>query len=197
MEIRVTQNDQVLTRFANGLGALGERRARKVMARALNRAGNPTLTKVRRALTRSTSAPMKVVRKQVVAQRAWAGDDSGGGKLKYTIRATGSPLPLRFFTRAEFKFGVRAKVWGKFQRFEGAFMRGGRWPERVPLTKAGMSGNVFVRTSAARLPIKLVWGPSLPKELVEDRIVEVFDAANARLGDDIAHELDRELSRFG
>lgn len=197
MEVRLRENDQVLARFANGLGALGEGRARKVMARALNRAGNPTLTKVRRELVRSTSAPLAVVRSQVVAQRAWGGDESGSGKLKYTIMATGSALPLRFFTRAEFKFGVRAKVWGRFQRFEGAFMRGGRWPDRVDLTKGGMRGNVFVRTSAARLPIKTVWGPALPKELVEDRIVDVFDTANARLGDDISHELDRELSRLG
>jgi len=197
MDYNLKLGDDVLAKVANGMGALSEGRAKKVMVRALNRAGNPTFTKVKRALVRSTSAPMAIVNKQVSAQRAWAGNDDAGGKLKYIIRATGSPLPLRFFTRAEFSYGVRAKVWGRFQRFPGAFMRGGAWPNRVDLTKGGMRGNVFVRTSKARLPVKVLYGPALPKELIEPKIAKVFDGMAVRLGGDISHELDRELSKFG
>ncbi|MDP1642732.1 MAG: hypothetical protein Q8L59_11155 [Phenylobacterium sp.] len=193
MKVELRQGDDVLQNFANGLGALGEGRARKVMARALNRTGGPTLTKVRRELRTSTSAPAAVVRRQVVAAKAWAGDGSGPGKMEFVIRATGRPLPLSLFKPREFRFGVRAKVWGSFQRYEGMFTRGGRWPDRVPL---GRGGHVFVRTSAARLPIKRAFGPSLPKELIEDKIVMVWRSSTARLGGDIAHELDRELSKF-
>lgn len=194
MKIEIQEGDAVLARFANGLGALGEFRARQVMARGLNRAGMPTLTKVRREIARRTSAPMAIVRKQVVPGRAWAGLAGGSGRLEFSIRASGQALPLAVFKPRELKVGVRAKVWGRFQRFEGAFMRGGQWPNRVQLS---MGGQVFVRTSAKRLPIERMYGPALPKELVEEQVVQVFHGAAARLGDDIAHELDRELSRFG
>lgn len=150
MQLVVRSNDRVLASFANGLGALGEARSRQVMARALNRTGGPTLTKVRRELARATSAPMSIIRRQVVASKAWAGDGSIPGKLDFKIRATGNPLPLRVFKPVEFKFGVRARVWGRFQRFEGAFTRGGLFPDRVALAKGG--GNVFARTGKARLP---------------------------------------------
>ncbi len=194
MKIEIRQGDAVLARFANGLGALGEFKARQVMARGLNRAGMPTLTKVRRELARRTSAPMAIIRRQVVASKAWAGVVGGTGKLEFAIRASGRPLPLAVFKPREFKAGVRAKVWGRFQRFDGSFMRGGRWPARVELS---MGGQVFVRTSAKRLPIERLYGPSLPKELIEDQVVAVFNGSIVRLGNDIAHELDRELSRFG
>lgn len=193
MKVELRQGDAVLERFANSLGALGEGQARKVMARALNRTGGPTLTKVRRELVRATSAPTSIVRKQVVASKAWAGSGEGPGKMEFVIRAAGRPLPLAMFKPREFSFGVRAKVWGRFQRYEGMFTRGGRWPARVPL---GRGGHVFVRTSKARLPIKRAFGPALPKELVEDKIVTVWRSSTARLGDDIAHELDRELTKF-
>jgi len=195
MQIVLRENDQVLRRFANALGALDEGLARKVMVRGLNRTGGPALTQVRRAIAKRTSAPMAIVRRQVVASKAWAGDGTGPGKLEFKVRATGRPLPLRVFRPTEFKFGIRARVWGSVQRFEGAFTRGGLFPNRVELSRTG--GNVFVRSGKARLPIEKMFGPSLPKELVEGEIVQVFEGAILRLGDDIAHELDRELSRFG
>lgn len=194
MRIELRKGDDVLTRFENGLGALGEHRAQKVMARGLNRTGMPALTKVRREIARRTSAPMAIVRREVVASKAWGGEVAGGGKMSFSIRASGRPLSLALFRPREFKFGIRAKVWGRFQRFEGAFMRGGRWPNRVDLN---MAGQVFVRTSAKRLPIERMFGPSLPKSLVEEEVVRVWRDATARLGNDIAHELDRELSKFG
>lgn len=191
--LTIKAGDHVLDRFANGLGALGEQRAKQVIARGLNRAGNPALTAVRRALVKRTSAPLALVKKQVYARKAWAGDEGGAGKLQFEIVAFGRPIPLRDFKPVEFKFGVRAKVWGRFQRFDGAFMRGGLWPNRVGLN---LGDKVFVRETNRRLPIKQVFGPSLPKELIKPEIVKVFTARADTLGDAIAHELDRELSKF-
>jgi len=192
--LTIKAGDDVLHRFSNGLGALGKDRTQKVLARALNRTGGPTLTKVRRVLAARTSTPMSIIRRQVYAQKAWAGAVGGEGKLDFKIIAYGRPLPLAVFKPTEFKFGVRAKVWGRVQRFEGAFMRGGRWPNRVELNMG--TGQVYVRSTKSRTPIERVYGPSLPKELVEEEVFDAFEANVARLGDDIAHELDRELSKF-
>lgn len=196
MKIELKQGDEVLERFANGLGALGDYRARQVMARALNRAGNPSATKVRRAIAKHTSIPYKMVEKGVVVRKAWSGTEAGPGKLSFTLHSTGYRLALRHFRPVEFRYGVRAKVWGKFQRFEGAFMRGGAWPNRKPFEKKGMDQNVWVRTDKARLPIRRMYGPSIPGAMLDAAIVKVWRTATARLGDDIAHELDRALSRF-
>lgn len=191
--LTIKPSDRVLEQFGNGLGALGEGRARKVIVRAINRTGNPAVTAVRRELVKATSAPLSLVKQYVYARKAWAGDGGGAGKLEFQIIAHGRPLPLAVFRPKEFRYGVRARVWGRYQRFEGAFMRGGLWPARVDLP---MGGHVFVRASAQRLPIERAYGPSLPKELLEPAIVKVFAARAAKLGDAIAHELDRELSRF-
>lgn len=189
----IKAGDHVLERFGNGLGALGEGQARRVMVRAINRTGNPALTAVRRELARATSAPLQLVKQHVYARKAWAGDGTGPGRLEFQIIAHGRPLPLAVFRPKEFRYGVRARVWGRFQRFEGAFMKGGRWPARVDLA---MGGHVFVRSSAQRLPIERAYGPSLPKELLEPAIVKAFAARAAKLGDAIAHELNGELSKF-
>jgi hypothetical protein len=186
--------DDVLQRFANGLGALGADGTRKVLARSLNRAGGPALTAVRRELARATSAPMSLIRKQVYARKAWAGSAAGEGRLDFQIISYGKPIPLAFFKPREFSYGVRAKVWGRWQRFDGMFMRGGRWPDRVELD---MGGKVFVRTSKARLPIEQAFGPSLPHELFEPPVLKIFAERATKLGDAIAHELDRELTRLG
>ena len=192
--------DQVLARFTNGLGALGDYRARQVMARALNRAGMPTLTKVRRSVRDATSAPMKLIRTQVVPGKAFSGSaveqgGSFGEKLEFRIVASGRPLPLSVFNPVAFKGGVRAKVWGAYHRYPRMFMTGGHWPDRVPFGRAEMGGQVFHRQFKDRLPIERSFGPWLPKELVKPKVVEAFNSGLARLGDDIAHELDRELTR--
>jgi len=196
--LTIKAGDDVLKHYANGLGALGDYRGRQVMARALNRAGMPALTGVRRALVVRTSAPRSIVVKQVTADKAYAGEASGAlAKLEFRVRATGNPIELREFKPREFGYGVRVKVWGRVQRYGGAFMSGGVWPDRKPFgSRPGMNTRVFVRETRQRLPIKQLWGPSLPKELLQREIVTVFEKSAERLSNSIAHELDRELSKF-
>jgi hypothetical protein len=190
-DLRITPGDQTLARYGNAMAILGDYGTRQVLARALNRTGGPMLTAVRRALRDQTSAPMAIIRKQVVARKAWAGTAMGAGKLEFAIVASGRPLSLAYFNPRETRQGVRAKVWGAVQTYPGMFMKGGRFPKRVAAPE--LRGQVFVRADATRLPIERTFGPALPKELVQGKAREAFDQGVERLGRDIDHELYRAL----
>jgi hypothetical protein len=53
-----------------------------------------------------------------------------------------------------------------------------------------MGGNVFWREGKARLPIKKIAGPNVPKELVKDETAAAFDATvRANLQRRVEHEV--------
>ena len=187
--ISIKAGDKVLARYGNALGVLGERGAAQAMARALNRTGNPATTAVKRALREQTSAPKRIIDDQVKGLRAYAGSRSEGAKLFYRIQATGRAIPLKEFSPRQFSYGVRAKVWGRFQTFKGMFGAPGDNPKVVER----LGGNIYARTSKARLPIRKTFGPALPKELVKDKAAETFKGAIHRLDKDLAHEIGRLL----
>ena len=90
---------------------------------------------------------------------------SSFANLSYTIEARGDYLGLSHFSPRQFGYGVRAKPWGRWQRFEGAFLVG------------SLANNAFVREGRARLPIKKMFGPAIPKEMVRDATRDAFEAA--------------------
>ena len=75
--------------------------------------------------------------------------------------------------------------------FPGAFM--GPRPGAIA---PKLRGHVFIRTSNKRLPIKKLYGPSIPKEMIKDQSAATFQAeAPAILDRRIEHELGRLLPR--
>jgi hypothetical protein len=106
--------------------------------------------------------------------------------LSYEIRARGDYLGLSHFNPRQFSYGVRAKPWGRSQRFGGAFVLG------------SASNNVFVNTrtfspkSGRYNAIKKLFGPSIPKELVKDEAKRAFEEGSP----DVLSEATRQLQRL-
>lgn len=172
MEIRVKLTDEILTRFGNQLGALGDGLARTVMARALNHEGDKGRTKVKRALVKQTgirygkiNAAMKTIR-------------ASSARLTYILEARGDETNIAQFGARQGAKGVSAAPWGKRRVFKSTFFVGGR---------------VFRRTGKARLPIKGVYGPNIARELVKDETAATFKAGSAGIADRVAHEIARVL----
>lgn len=168
----------------NALHSLGGKKFGQVANRAVNRAGDQSRTQVRRALTKQTGLPRKTIVKAVRIKR------SSPGTLVYRMRAAGGDVGLKYFKARETRKGVSAAPFGKRQVFASTFIKGARFPNRVPI---GMGGHVFQRASDDRFPIeKVTSGVIIPNEMVKDATAEAFKTTSSRvLVSRMAHEVAR------
>lgn len=174
MNIIIRDLDQTRIAFEAAINRVGEQDATRAFNRALNSEGAKITTKVRRALRQQTGAKAQVVTRATKTYR------SSFSNLTYTIEARGDHMGLSHFSPRQFSYGVRAKPWGRWQRFEGTFVA------------AKLHNNVFVREGRARLPIAKLWGPSIPKEMLKDASAQAFEAAQP----DVLAEATRQLQRI-
>jgi hypothetical protein len=174
MNILIRDLDQTRVHFEAALQRLGEQAATRAFNRALNSEGNKVRTQVRRALRKQTGAKAALVNRETRTIR------SSFSNLTYTIEARGDYLGLSHFSPRQFGYGVRAKPWGRWQRFDSAFLVG------------SLAGNAFVREGKARLPIKKMFGPAIPKEMLQDATRDAFEAAQP----DVLAEATRQIQRL-
>jgi len=187
MRISLTQNDDDLKRYANQIGAIGQKKAHVAFARAINRVTTTVRGKVARAVARQSSIPVSLVRKQMVRKTVRPG---GGGVLEGAVVGTGGAIPLRVFRPKQFTWGVRVKLWGKQQRYSGMFIYAGRYNSG----KEVATGQVFQRTTTASLPIERQFGPAVPAEMIRTEARKEFERTVAdMLPKRIQHELSRML----
>lgn len=171
-----TDND-LINAFARTMGALGRRDASIVFQRAMSRGGSKTNTAVKRALRKQTSAKAR----DVNAATQYVRPSRSNLQTKIIVR--GGHMSLKQFGAKQFSYGVRAKVWGESKRFEGAFVVG------------KLGGHAFVRETSKRFPIRKMYGPALPKEVLKDDAIETFNDGTKETLDRLQHELDRFLAR--
>lgn len=168
--------------FEAAVTKAGEKPARRAFSRAINHEGKKAHTIVKKVLAKETSIKRSEIAKAVVYIRA--GDNS----LRAIIRGSGSEIPLRDFGARQFKYGVAARVWGTRQRFPGAFI------------VKSLGENVFKNTGgwnqkAKRFnAIEKLYGPSIPKEMMEAAVVEAFTKSADGVADRALHELNRILN---
>lgn len=172
--VRVDWSD--LKRLENMFEAAGDQ-APHAVRRALNHVGDRTRTRVVRLLAQQTGAKSRAIRAALTVKRATY------SRSYYSIMASGSHIPLKEFGARQAKRGVSAKPWNKRRIFGGTFVVG------------QYGGNAFRRTGDKRFPIKMLWGPAIPKELVKDETAEGFMSfVGQALPDRIGHELGQILS---
>jgi len=176
MQIVVRELDQTRIKYEAMIRRVGEKHATTAFSRALTHEGRKTYTAVKRSLRQQTDIPAGLI------AEATKFKSSSTSNLRTIIEGRGSELPLRLFKPRQFSYGVRAKVWGRAQSFKSAFI------------VASIGGNVFTRTTAKRLPIKKLFGPSIPKELVKDATRETFEQSGGAVIDRAMHELSRTLT---
>ena len=166
--------DQTRRHFENAVRLVGEQEATKAFNRALNSEGDKVRTLVRRSLRQQTGAKQDLINRQTKSFR------SSFSSLTYTIQAQGDHVGLSHFNPRQFSYGVRAKPWGRSQRFEKAFLI------------TSLHDNVFVREGKSRFPIRKMFGPSIPKEIMRDATRDGFEAAQPN----VLAEARRQLQRM-
>ena len=151
----------------------------KIIHRALNRTGDQAFTVVKRVLAKETGLKVGRVARHLKKNRA------GPNLLRYEIEARGGYLTITKgnFGARQIRKGVSHKAWGRRQTADGAFIPKGR---RV----------AFKRLSRARLPIKALYGPSIPREMVRgesDKAIRIKVAAV--FIPRVLHETNRSIAR--
>lgn len=139
-----------------------------VISRALNEAGARTKTQVIRALTDQTKLKRATIVRAVKEKRA------GYGDLTYELKTRGGDISLKYFDARETQGGVTARPKGQSKVYPRAFIKGGRFPNRVALK---LGGHVFERAGAKRKPIeKRKSDVYIPREMVSGQTSAAFQA---------------------
>jgi hypothetical protein len=156
------------------------------LARALNHTGAKARTRMIRSLTAQTGLPRKVIVKALQKKTAREGG------LAFVIKSKGGNIRLKYFDARETRKGVTAAPWGKRRLYPGAFIKGGRFPNRVALK---LNGQVFERRGRVRKPIDVVLsGVFIPKEMVTGATEAAYNStAASEFPARIEHELSRML----
>ncbi|MFT3973315.1 MAG: hypothetical protein QM699_07660 [Amaricoccus sp.] len=176
------QNDEHV-RFAEAVEKLGsERAATTAYRRGINRVGDTARTRVQKALAKQVGLTLGGIK----THGSFAVSRANASSLAYAITSRGNHLPLRLFGARQFAYGVRARPWGRWQRFPGVFMFAGH-PRSGQLVNA--RGDAFHRSTLASLPIERMFGPAVPVEMVKGVTADTFERTAATLPKRIAHEV--------
>ncbi len=152
-----------IRRFSSGIVRLNDEFP-KALPRLVNQVGRRAKTRAVRNLTKQTGLERKVLVKAVKAV-----DTARPGKLLYSLRTRGGFIRLKYLKPKETRQGVVAKPFGQARLYPGAFMKGGRFPNRK--TVAYFGGHVWQRHgprwqihqvhSDVRIPDEMVRGDTL------------------------------------
>lgn len=160
---------------------------KKAIPAAASRALNKTLANVRtvasKEIREERALSAKVTKDALTIERATR------QKLYGALVASGRPIPLSKYQARQGKRGVTVKV-----------SPGGRKTVIHAGNKAfivgKIGGHVFARETKSRLPIKKLYGPSIPSTFIKDKVINALKiAAGENWVKRFAEEMKFELSK--
>jgi len=154
---------------------------KRIPIRAVNHVGNKGYTAMARATARQAGLKVGDTKKVMKKRLAHAGDPT------FRIIARGAHFPAYKFAGRQTRKGASAAPWRKRRVFPGTF---------VARMASGHVG-IFRRLSSRRLPVKELWGPAVPVEMMKTEPKAVFERLVATdLPKRLEHELTREVDRI-
>jgi hypothetical protein len=158
MDIKIELKGRGIASFTAAAKDLASPKAKAAARMALNDTGKQVNTRVKRILVKQTGLKYGAIQKGVRQQLA------SNANLEFRITGTGKHFGLVDFNARQGKRGVSASPWATRRMFKHTFI------------VAKLGGQVFVRTGKERLPVKKLWGPSIPREMVRDEVPVVFES---------------------
>jgi hypothetical protein len=163
---------------------------RQALPAAMTRALNKTATAVRANVTRQIRKERPglkagTIREQLKIERAKR-------RLpEASVVASGRPIPLRDYGARKTKAGVTVQVG------PGGRKRVAHNGNRAFVVDR-IGGHVFAREGRKRLPIKKLYGPSIPSTFLKEPIVQAMrEEAGRTMPKRLREELNFELRRLG
>lgn len=150
----------------------------KALPRALNRTATSVRAEAVRIIRRGRQVKAKTVREAIAIRRATR------ALLVAEVIVSGRPIPLRDYAARQTGRGVTVNVTGRRKLIPGAFQ----------VQKIG--SHVFVREGKKRLPIRKLYGPSLPStfnnEAIQKAIEQMaLDTLRKRFNEAVSYELSK------
>lgn len=172
-----------LTAVKKSISDLKRKKVPQAAARALNKTIRAVRVEANKQIRQERALPASVVRDSLRVSLA------NKDKLVAAVVASGRPIPLRGYAARETRKGVTVKVspgGRKLVKHAGnaAFM------------VAKFGGHVYARTGSARLPMKKLYGPSLPATFIKEKVQSAMDkVAGDTWPKRFAEELRFELNK--
>lgn len=161
---------------------LSRKRMNNALRNAVNDTGRQVMTHSARAVARAAGFKVSAAKKGFWLSRATPRN------LEADVIARGKAQPLMAFGARQTKKGVTAKAWGKRKSYAGSF---------IATMRSGHKG-VFTRKGKARLPVKELWGPSVPGTFAQEAVyAQADEMAHAALQTNIGRQIDRALYAAG
>jgi hypothetical protein len=156
----------------------------RAAVRALNKAATNVRAESVRIVRERRALPAKTIRDGFSIRRA------SPATLTSVVTATGRPVPLRDYQARATKKGVTARVVRT-----GPRKRISHKGNKAFLIKK-LGDHVFARETSKRLPIKKLYGPSIPTALASEAIsraieTKAADSLSKRLQEELLYEMRR------
>lgn len=159
----------------------------KVLPRIVNQVGDKAKTQVVRNLTRQTGLDRRVIVSAVGDPRR-----AHGAKLSYEMVTRGGNIRVKYLKAKETEDGVVAKPFGRTALFEGAFMKGGAFPNRTDVRQFG--GHAFYRLNPRGTKITFVRsGVVIPQEMTSGATAAAFDKVAGPL---LKERVDKAIAKL-
>lgn len=184
MRMIVEADKKMIANVSERLGEF-EKQAPAAISRSLNRAVTNVRATARKEVRQTYNIKAGDVSETIKVQRSTKSD------LRAEVRSKGSPIGLDKFKispktinpkrKTPIKIGVKK---GTMARVMGAFVADINGPK------------AFERTSSSRLPIKRLFGPSVPQMLDNKKVSETVRKQGRETFDKrLEHEIERILSK--
>jgi len=181
-----------LKSLRRGLRALEKEVVPQATVRTLNRVAESAKTASARHIapqmgSRQAGIKRRIETRRASVQRLWATLVASDRPLHLIEFVVGSRKPTQ---QPGGKRGqVKAKAWGKTKTYRGAFI--------APRKKGSSSTEVYVRKSAKRLPLKLLFGPGIMQLFKQRENATIMEAkVKERLPKEFMQNLTFYLSRI-
>ena len=174
-KIVVISDVRSLNSFQQALDVLGYVKVRTIMHYALDQAGHKAAGEIKKLLVTQSGLSKQTVTSEITEIK------SSVGNLEYVIRGEGHRWGLNKFSPQQTEAGAWAMPWNTPRTFPHTFV------------VAQYGYQVFKRTSGARGPIKMLYGPAVFREMERGMIPVAFDTM-AR--NDVVNAVDLKLRQF-
>ena len=177
---------EAMSKLKVALSVYSEEVKMRALYNTINKLGDKLLTAVRRDVAQETGAKYGRVMKAIKADRAHP------NRLTYRIVATDKAMKVSDFARSltPGKKSPSAAPWGKYRRFNGAF---------VIRFKSGAT-EIVKRIGRHNKggKIRTLWGPIIPKEMIRPgnpSTKRIIEAIPTGLSPVLMHELEQAVAR--
>lgn len=158
--------------------------APKALARAINRSVQNARSNMVRSVREEYTAKAKAIRETISISKA------SSSNLEAVVKSVSPPLPLR-----DFQVSPKTQNGKRRSPIRVAIKKGRKTSfDRTFVVRTGGSINVFERVGKSRLPIKKLFGPSVPQMIGNEKVItRISYGATAVMGKRLDHEINRLL----